>query len=70
MIQVSAKKELLQRGARHSGLVTQLAEASNSTHLPSGEQYEAVANAFRVPELMNGEDERPVPGSFRCGLRQ
>ena len=47
---------------RHSGLVTQLAERSDSTHLPSGEQYEAVANAFRVGELMDGENERaPVP---------
>src|SRR5262245_34769202 len=70
------KEDLLQV-RRPSGQRLQLLERALTAHAAAGEQDEAVAQARRLDDLVDGQEERPARGRVlaqqppgRAGLRQ
>src|SRR6516165_7963732 len=60
------KKDLLQRSLGLAGLRAEFVERTNPPHSSAGQKDEAIANAFRVGELVNGRMKaRPFEASLR-----
>src|SRR5215813_2865364 len=59
------KKDLLQRSTAVTGLRTQFIKCADPTHLPPSQEEEAVANALRVSQLVNGENNSAPRGGLR-----
>src|SRR5712691_3507725 len=52
------KKHLFESRGRQIRALTKLLERAGAAHAPGGQQDEAIADALRVSELVDGEDER------------